>query len=736
MQLRVMATILLTIMLLSHAPIALSQETGQKAVLVLMDNITWSDIIAADDPTLNELIKNSSIGLMNNRAFKAPSRPRNVLTVGAGVRAEAGSNSLEAYNAQEPYGNERAMDAYRLRTGRHAKKHQVLELGIASIVKDNDNGLQEIMPGKTADMIESAGKKVAVLGNSDISIDDPEGYNREAVAIAMNSHGVVEYGDIGRHMLIRDADYPFGLRTNYATLEDKYAEYREKADFIVIDLGDTVRADFYERYAFKRQAEWHKTRAIHDGAAFIKQLIDMSGHDTTFIIASLTPPGTAKYPIRSDLEQMTPVIIYGPGFSSGGLVSGTTRRDGLVATIDIGPTVLNALGIELDSGMSGSPMRTASSKISPASLDNFNKSAVAIKDARRTAVLAYIYIQIVLYILAALVLVFKRMRNKLSVGSLEALIFATMAFPLLSFYVAKLEFTASQGFIITALTVAVSLLLALMLMLVRKKVLQPIIGVSLLTLVVLSIDAITGSTSFINSIFGYDPIRGARFFGIGNEAMSILVANTLLLFGIMLEKAWNQWTILAGLAISALITIVIGFPGIGANTGGTIAAVSAFAAMFLQVKRVRISAASIAIGFAAVAVVLGSFVTYDAMHGSVTHMGKSANLIVSGGLPEIIMIIKRKLAMNFLILRYSTWSYFLLIALGILAFLWFRPVGILQRALVKHPGISAAITASLVGGVTGFIFNDSGILIPAIIMSYMIPTVVYLMLWEQYHSAR
>jgi hypothetical protein len=45
-----------------------------------------------------------------------------------------------------------------------------------------------------------------------------------------------------------------------------------------------------------------------------------------------------------------------------------------------------------------------------------------------------------------------------------------------------------------------------------------------------------------------------------------------------------------------------------------------------------------------------------------------------------------------------------------------------------------AISASIVGAIVGFAFNDSGILIPAIIMSYIIPTVVYLMLWEQYHS--
>ncbi|HZD59563.1 MAG TPA: hypothetical protein VE439_03780, partial [Anaerolineae bacterium] len=216
---------------------------------------------------------------------------------------------------------------------------------------------------------------------------------------------------------------------------------------------------------------------------------------------------------------------------------------------------------------------------------------------------------------------------------------------------------------------------------------------------------------------------------------SILVANTLLLFGIALGRVWNTWMIVAGFILCMAVTIIIGFPLFGANTGGTITAVFAFTAMLLQATKSKAKVRNLAIAVAAVALVLGVFVAYDVMHGATTHMGKTTHLITAGGLSEIIMIAKRKLAINFMILRYNTtWSYFLLITLGLLVLLWFRPVGLLQRSLVNHRGISAAISASIIGGITGFAFNDSGILIPAIIMSYMIPTVVYLMLWEQGHS--
>jgi len=735
MQRKVAIVVLLVILLLSLTPQALQAKPEGKVVFILMDNVTWEDIIAANDPILNDLVKNSSIGLLNNRGFKMPSRPRNALSVGSGLRAEGSAASFEEYNATEPYGDELAMDAYALRTGKKASKHQVVELGIASIVKDNENGLQEFIPGLLASTLKQAGRSTAVIGNSDTSLDyEPESCNREAVAIAMDNNGLVEYGDVGKDLLLRDKEYPFGIRTNYTKLKQRYEEFYNKADFIVVDLGDTTRADLYSRYAFKNQASRHKNRAIHAGARFIKQAMDFASNDTTFIIASLSPPGSNKYPLKLEYEQLTPIIMHGPAFGRGNLISNTTRREGIVTTIDIAPTILSIMGLQKPINMSGSSLYSIPIKVDEKGLDSFNQSAVGIKGTRRTAVLAYIYIQLAICLLAALVLAFRKMLNHATVTLLETLIFATMAYPLLSFYTTKFASLADKGFIVTLLTLAASLVFASILMIMRKNVLNPIIGITAIIVGVLSIDALVGAPSFINSIFGYDPIRGARFYGIGNEGMAILIANTLLLFGMLLEKYRNKWAIPTGLLLCLVITFIIGFPKIGANTGGTITAVFAFTVMLLLTVKSRLTVKDILVAFLAVVLVLGGFVAYDVLHGAATHMGKTVNLIETEGFAQIAMIANRKLAVNLMILRYSTWSYFLLFALGLLIFLWFRPVGVLKGLLANHKGLSIAIPASIVGGIAGFAFNDSGILIPAIMMSYIIPTVIYLMIWEQYHS--
>lgn len=734
MQRKVTVLVLLAVFLLSALHRPLLAATDNKVVFILMDNVTWSDIIDAKDPILNGLIKSSSIGLLNNRAYKSSSRSRNALTVGAGVRADADPTRFEEFNADELYGNSLAADEFKRRTGKHTETGQVLELGIAPIIRDNENGMQELTPGELGGIIRDAGKKTAVIGNSDTALgNDPDGYNREAVDIAMDRNGIVDYGDIGKGMLKKDPGYPFGIRTDYKKLGDKFKELLGKSDFIVVDLGDTVRADFYEEYAFKRISHREKMRAIHAGARFAKQAMESAGDNTTFIIASLSPPGSSKQPLKSAYEQLTPIIVHGPGFKEGGITSGSTQRNGMVTTVDIAPTVLSILGLQKGATMTGSPMRFGGAGITPENLNGFNLSAVGVKDTRRTAILAYIYIQVALYVLTTLVIAYRKMLNKTSVAVLETLIFMTMGYPLFSFYTTKLEHLASQGVLITLLTIGASSGFAVVLMLTRRRALHPIIGVSAITLLVLSLDALLGAPSFVNSIFGYDPIRGSRFFGIGNEAMSILIANTLLIFGILLEKAWNKWTILTGCLLCVLITIIIGFPTVGANTGGTIAAVAAFIAMLLQAIKSKAKARNAIVAFAAIAAVLGLFIGYDVMHGVQTHMGRSVEMIASGGLQEMVTIATRKLSTNLMVLRYSTWSYFLIITLGLLAFLWFRPAGVLRGMLADYRGISAAITASIIGGVFGFAFNDSGVLIPAIIMSYMIPAVIYLMLWERYH---
>jgi len=57
-----------------------------------------------------------------------------------------------------------------------------------------------------------------------------------------------------------------------------------------------------------------------------------------------------------------------------------------------------------------------------------------------------------------------------------------------------------------------------------------------------------------------------------------------------------------------------------------------------------------------------------------------------------------------------------------------RPQGDFAAALDENPYFSAAMAACLIGGLAAYFTEDSGIVIPALIMVYLAAGILYLML--------
>ncbi|MBS3908271.1 MAG: hypothetical protein KGZ93_01345 [Actinobacteria bacterium] len=725
--------ILATFALISFLPQAASAKGKPKVVFVLIDNITWDDIAKANDPFINDLVENNSAALLNNRTYGRPSRPRATVSVGSGVRANALFNSADGYNATEEFDGVEAGDALFVRTGKRAKPGNVVELGLPAIIADNSYIHQDIVPGAMGQLLNDNHLKTAVLGNSDTSYEsDRESDNREIVALAMNSSGIVDYGDVSKAVLVKDRKAPYGIRANDTVYLERLQELLKVADFIAIDYGDTTRADLYSTNVLEERAESLKTAALKRAGAFLERAMEVAGDDTVFIIASLSPPGASATAISGDEEQLTTVIISGPGFESGSLTSAATRRAGIINNTDITTTILDILGVTPHYSMVGSEATVGSEKLSIERMNAFNASAVGIKSARRTAVLTFIYLQVALYVVAALLLYYVRKANRRYIGFMKTLILTSMGFPLFTFFASKVQFFAVNGVLLIVAALAVSLSLAAILAALKVNKLFPLAVISCATMFTILADVVLGANLQLNSIFGYDPIRGSRFFGIGNEAFSILLASALLTVGLILER-WRRGVALAAGAVVALTVLIVdGFPAFGADVGGIIAITAAFTAMGLHLHEVKLNYKTILLGVVLIGLALFAFVAYDVLDGSGTHMGRTIELIAEGGVSGLVTIVSRKLATNIMVLRYSTWSYFLLIIMVLTVALSYRPVGLLKKLFARHKGLTASVTGAVVGSIVGFAVNDSGILIPAIIMSYIFPSIAYLMLWERY----
>lgn len=148
-----------------------------------------------------------------------------------------------------------------------------------------------------------------------------------------------------------------------------------------------------------------------------------------------------------------------------------------------------------------------------------------------------------------------------------------------------------QGILwISALTVAViALLFATAIRYFFRDALERITIACLITVLIIVIDQWTSASLIKWSPMGYDVISGARFYGIGNEYMGVLVGAVSTAAGALTQILENRKQNVRGVAIFIHITVLvtIALPWIGANLGGAIASLAALGYWLILANRWR-----------------------------------------------------------------------------------------------------------------------------------------------------
>jgi len=130
-----------------------------------------------------------------------------------------------------------------------------------------------------------------------------------------------------------------------------------------------------------------------------------------------------------------------------------------------------------------------------------------------------------------------------------------------------------------------------------------------------------------------------------------------------------------------------------------------------------------------IVVVVAAFSIADLNAGdSQTHLGRAWQSAEQGGASMLWTIVERKAETNLRVLTRTNWSFILVGVLAFLGFMRWRPQGDFAAALDDNPHFSAAMAACLIGGLAAYFTEDSGIVIPALIMVYLAAGILYLML--------
>jgi hypothetical protein len=256
------------------------------------------------------------------------------------------------------------------------------------------------------------------------------------------------------------------------------------------------------------------------------------------------------------------------------------------------------------------------------------------------------------------------------------------------------------------------------------------------TAFVLAIDVVAGAPLQLHSVLGYSALVAGRFAGLGNPAFgafagAVLVTAMLLggsLYGPESARADRRRRTAAVLGVGLAAIVVDGAPSLGSDVGGVLALVPAFGLLAWSVAGHRVRVRTVVLAGLAALAVIALFAAIDLARTpeSRTHLGRFAADLFSGRAGETL---SRKAAANWALLTRGVFNLVVPPLMAVLAVVVARaerwpatqPLG---RALLDRPGLRAGLGAALVAGTLGFAVNDSGVVVPAVMLLIVVPVAI------------
>lgn len=724
---------------------------SRRVVVVLAPYLQWSDITAEAAPAMTKLGEAGAVGNLNTRSrgrlVSVSSPIQGALTLSAGSWAADDVRAAAAYDSSEYYEGGTAAEAFLRVTGTDSDGAEIVYLGMPRAQRFNAQAeTLAVKLGALGQAVVDAGGATAAIGNSD------SGYeirglarSRPAALVAMDAEGRVSYGDVSSELLQSDPQAPFGISTDLAAFKREYERVSAELSqtdgptFMVLDPGDLQRAKEFAPEVSPAVAKAHHRQAVRSLDVIIGLVMQDLSEDSVVMVV---PHVLEEVP--GQVMGLAPVIVGGPGLS-GYVSSSSTQRDGLSTNLDVAATVLHELGVAKPVEVLGNPMVSISDDAPLeeriAMLSAMNDAAVSVDSAKPAIINAFIACTTLILLLATIVLLRARRWSPRTVDAVtrvgEGLLLVALVVPVASTAMFVLGMRPPSAAAATAqFAVVGAMLVALGLVLRRFAPLRlPVAVLSLLATAVMLVDQWLGAPWSFTSFLGYSPLMGARYYGLGNESAALLIGSALVGTSLLLDEYPDaRWARHVRLWVLPLVGVLIvgtaAAPFLGANVGVAAWGVVAFGVAWALMNRVRLDW-KVAVGVLAVIaalVVAFSVIDLSAGTGSQTHLARSLESARQGGLGELWLIVLRKAETNARVLTRTNWSYLLIAVLAFLGFMRWRPHGDFAETLEENPYFSAALAASLIGGFAAYLTEDSGIVIPALILLYVGVTILYLML--------
>jgi hypothetical protein len=461
--------------------------------------------------------------------------------------------------------------------------------------------------------------------------------------------------------------------------------------------------------------------------------------DPTVIVAGLGD--------SSGLPQLRAFIAAGPGFEPGSLSSPTTRTPGLLQLTDLAPGILDALDVPAPGAMSFE--QTPTQQAPQQRIDDLvadAQKATTIYEHLSTFSLTLDIIFYSLFLACGLLLsrsVLGRRGGATAAPSVHRFLawasLAVATVPTGAFLAGLIPWSRMSqpdlGLLLSIVgTAAAQFALALVPPWGRSW--RGRVGaLTLMNLLVISIDLATGSHLQANSLLGYNPIVGGRYYGLGNQGAAIFIVSLFVFLGLAISwlraRGRSRAVIAVPVVVGLLAVFVSGNPSWGAKFGGTIAVLAGLMVLLALLTKIRLSFLRLGlIGLVSLAVLIGiAFLDWLRTPGARSHFGTFFDQIVTG---EALQVIGRKLGANLHIIQINP-------ALAIVTPLAIIAVLLFLRYLLRFPRIGAdsrtgrlvnkwrgklpqvftdsdlhfGFLAAVTGLGVGLVLTDSGVAVPS-----------------------
>jgi hypothetical protein len=703
-------------------------DRADRVLIISLPYVTWSDLDGPELANIDHVIAGSSIASLTTRTVGRTDLSDGYLSVGAGARATGGGIATDgaAFGVDEPFGRDRAKDVYQRQTGR-AVDHGIVHLGIASIIDANEAENLDAVVGTLGDALRRGGYSRAVVANGDGGSPlsaFPE-YQRMAVGALMSSTGYLPDGQVGTGLLSNDPEAPFGRRLNVnkavAAFNDAWQKDRS---VVLVEASDLVRATRYQPFAVKGQRRVLYKQALRASDRLVGRLLESVDpkHDAVILVS----------PVPSVLgETLTVMAVRAPGVEPGLLRSPSLRRPGFVQIVDVAPMILDLVGVKRPTDIHGRPMTVASTNRSiverRASLVDEIEAADFRDEVVNAVIITFIVLTTALALGAALVLMGRggaKWRARVRFTALALLAFVP------SVYLARLVPFHDVKLLYPVFLIAASCGLAALYRRAghRHELDPPIIALAVIVVLLVG-DVMLGARLQLDSAFGYTPAIGVRISGFGNISYAALAASAVLLAGLVAHRVPDRRGVQLAIGILAFVLLADAAPIWGADVGGVLSMIPAYGvtAALLLGKRVRpkLRTVLICLGAVIIGVAIAAAIDLSQAEDQRTHLARFIEEVRDNGASTITDTISHKLSQNLGTIT-SIWGIMLPPALAFVAYLSFVS-GRLGALVRRIPEMRAALIGFAVLAVLGYLLNDSGINIPAMMLAVLTSTLVALL---------